>query len=718
MKVQARPEEEVFQALQQLCASHGYLHAIACLCFRDNTVGYDHTVTSDDLLEQFSPDSLIRTEISTIIGLACKVPLTTEHPSQATLLRYLEETELLLRELHESMQPDISKLFDLEKISDPKFNPFEKGEILRESIFYGGESAYRFQYRDLSLIKYRNDDDWFRKNKGYTIEEAVSLFSSLGQLQNRKLNACYLELMEKSPEEWTVLPAYTFSIEELAAEAEMSIKTTTAFVESFSISEPIDRNTFSSLDDFNPINAYPIIKLNEVYLLYQNYSLGCALYETPFFWFNDDKNYKVQARQNRGVYTESFAKERLERVFGRRRVFTNVDIYKGKKRVGEIDVLVAFANRAIVLQAKSKKLTILARKGNDDALQKDFKKAVQEANDQAFSCAQLLTQKDARLIGPDGVELTINRDYKEIFPFCVVSDHYPALSFQARQFLDYQTTQEIKPPFIMDVFFLDVATEMLNSPLHFLSYVKRRVEYEDRILAGHELTILAYHLKQNLWIQDDISMIQLADDIGVDLDLAMQARRDGMPGKTTPEGLLTKYEATVFGHMIREIGNLDDPATIDLGYMLLALDGGTIENINDGIGKICALSQRDNRNHDLTMAMGNGVDGITIHCNTDPVHIAGPRLEEHCARRKYTQKAQTWFGLCIEPQGRKIKLGLELSFPWERHDKMDELTINMDPPQKLEPGAGINFTVPKKKIGRNDKCPCGSGKKYKKCCLR
>ena len=25
-------------------------------------------------------------------------------------------------------------------------------------------------------------------------------------------------------------------------------------------------------------------------------------------------------------------------------------------------------------------------------------------------------------------------------------------------------------------------------------------------------------------------------------------------------------------------------------------------------------------------------------------------------------------------------------------------------------------TLPKKKVGRNDPCPCGSGKKYKKCC--
>ncbi|RCV63967.1 hypothetical protein C5S53_11155 [Methanophagales archaeon] len=29
-----------------------------------------------------------------------------------------------------------------------------------------------------------------------------------------------------------------------------------------------------------------------------------------------------------------------------------------------------------------------------------------------------------------------------------------------------------------------------------------------------------------------------------------------------------------------------------------------------------------------------------------------------------------------------------------------------------------NFSKKKKKIGRNDPCPCGSGKKYKKCCLR
>jgi uncharacterized protein YecA (UPF0149 family) len=29
---------------------------------------------------------------------------------------------------------------------------------------------------------------------------------------------------------------------------------------------------------------------------------------------------------------------------------------------------------------------------------------------------------------------------------------------------------------------------------------------------------------------------------------------------------------------------------------------------------------------------------------------------------------------------------------------------------------GIPFARPEPKIGRNDPCPCGSGKKHKKCC--
>ena len=55
-----------------------------------------------------------------------------------------------------------------------------------------------------------------------------------------------------------------------------------------------------------------------------------------------------------------------------------------------------------------------------------------------------------------------------------------SLAFQARQFLEVKESETIKPPFVIDVFALDVIAEMLDSPLRFLSYVNRRTGYADR----------------------------------------------------------------------------------------------------------------------------------------------------------------------------------------------------------------------------------------------
>ena len=56
-------------------------------------------------------------------------------------------------------------------------------------------------------------------------------------------------------------------------------------------------------------------------------------------------------------------------------------------------MLVTFGDFAIVVQAKSKKLTLEARKGNSKQLESDFKKAIQDAYNQAYLCSQLLQKR-------------------------------------------------------------------------------------------------------------------------------------------------------------------------------------------------------------------------------------------------------------------------------------------------------------------------------------
>lgn len=51
-----------------------------------------------------------------------------------------------------------------------------------------------------------------------------------------------------------------------------------------------------------------------------------------------------------------------------------------------------------------------------------------------------------------------------------------------------------------------------------------------------------------------------------------------------------------------------------------------------------------------------------------------------------------------------------------KHQEADALKKELGALARLNPMKYINTPVRSEKVGRNDPCPCGSGKKYKKCC--
>jgi SWIM/SEC-C metal-binding protein len=57
----------------------------------------------------------------------------------------------------------------------------------------------------------------------------------------------------------------------------------------------------------------------------------------------------------------------------------------------------------------------------------------------------------------------------------------------------------------------------------------------------------------------------------------------------------------------------------------------------------------------------------------------------------------------FEKNGWKYKIELEPDKP----EDVTDLELLLNPPKTV---------IAEKKIGRNEPCPCGSGKKYKKCC--
>jgi hypothetical protein len=320
---------------------------------------------------------------------------------------------------------------------------------------------------------------------------------------------------------------------------------------------------------------------------------------------------------HRGQYTEAFALQQLTKVFGPGRVYQGVNIDRGKGDwLDEIDSLVLFGDRGIVLQAKSKRLTMGSRRGNDLQLKGDFKAAVQDAYNQAIDCADALRDPTLRFTTADGQIVKVPKELTQIFPICLVADHYPALAFQTDQFLVRREAPTVMAPLIMDVFTLDVMAEMLRRPLRFLSYLELRSLYGSKVTIHHEITLLSYHLKYNLWLDDEYDFVALEDDFAADIEIAMGARRPGLPGKPTPDGILTAIEGRRLDGLIKAIEAEPFGPMIDLVMLLYQLSGNAMKELADGIDRVLQAAQMKGSS-DFTLGFAD--TGLTVHPAFPPV---------------------------------------------------------------------------------------------------
>jgi uncharacterized protein YchJ len=77
----------------------------------------------------------------------------------------------------------------------------------------------------------------------------------------------------------------------------------------------------------------------------------------------------------------------------------------------------------------------------------------------------------------------------------------------------------------------------------------------------------------------------------------------------------------------------------------------------------------------------------------------------------------TIFKIKLE-KDKKVKAVFELDNQQLVHQEVSGLSAG-NPRENEKPSAQSSTSPsvnPDKKVGRNDPCPCGSGKKYKKCC--
>lgn len=180
-----REEAKILEDLSTLTSSPGFVHAVAHICHRDNVVHIKGMLKPSDMDRLFSRERLIRTELTTLIGLMAKNPLDVSLQPPDVVAGYVKRTDALMRELHEAMSyPMFAAMFEAMKAGTKPPDPWH-GPGMREPIFYGTESAYAFQYRDLAPEKYGADDDWILRAKGFTAGQARAIAKTMCALRMR-----------------------------------------------------------------------------------------------------------------------------------------------------------------------------------------------------------------------------------------------------------------------------------------------------------------------------------------------------------------------------------------------------------------------------------------------------------------------------------------------------------------------------------------------------
>ena len=367
-----RPEGEIFEDLRALAQSEGALHEISSLIYRDHLVTVDQYEARvvDDAEYRWSTSKLNKNEMLLFFGLMVQSPTEHTYLVQSGGDGFLERADALFREFHDRVIVDFASTFDGEARDVVEQKDFF-GLFGREAIYYGAEGLYLHQLLNFSRNRYREDTEWLLRNVGISIRPILDITKFI--LDRINFQMTVMGHLRKDGREVSKADlTNSLLIPKEDVKGKFGDKAD-AFFEKFVTPITSANEGFTDPFAINAVALAPIIELGDHLYVPIQYRLCESIYESPFFWMMADKEYEDIHAQHRGMFLERTAADILSRVFGDQHVYENVVITRnGRDRAGEIDVLVVFDEFVIVVQAKSKRVTLKARAGDSEALKADF----------------------------------------------------------------------------------------------------------------------------------------------------------------------------------------------------------------------------------------------------------------------------------------------------------------------------------------------------------
>ena len=660
-----RDIQEVFGDLQSLMSSPGSLHEISAIIYRDWVTPVDTANYKVDVEHElrWSTAKLNKNELMLLVGLCAQASddrVWSECQENGS--EFIATLDTLLREMHDVLLSDIKS--DLNAASEGTFvGPSDDAvaTLAREAIYYGAEGFYLHQFKYYSERRYKADDDWLLEHHGLSIGDMIEIAEYLADRSN--LGMTYVVNERERGHQFTsgdltntLMTSKAELVEKFGSKAD-------AFLSKFLLRIGAENREFTEPFSINRAMVSPLIEIGDFIYLPNQFRLFESIYESPFYWMNDDKKYLATASKHRGEFVERAASELLKKVFGAENVYENVLIKSGKNDLGEIDVLVLYGEFAIIVQAKSKRLTLQARSGDKLALSRDYKGAVLDPYSQACECINAI-ESGATCSTQEGQKLDLHC-LPRFFPMVVMSDTFPSSTHLSRTFL---SESRDLTPIIWDLGTLDCVCDILPSPTDFLFYLKARADAFDCIMSDSEFNLLGYHLQMKLALPPDCDVLHVDRDFASIVDDYMVCKDVGVDANR-PIGIIEQTQFPAISELITHLKD-SGPEVSSVVIDLIDFSAAALRDVSNLVLQI-RREVRDLQKDIKAFSIPTGSGGLTyaVVSQLSPVAIeSAKRIGE---KHKYDRQADRWY-VFVDSVDSELPVDGMFALTWEWKQDLEE----------------------------------------------
>ncbi|HAT1762253.1 TPA: SEC-C domain-containing protein [Legionella pneumophila] len=468
-----------------------------------------------------------------------------------------------------------------------------------------------------------------------------------------------------------------------------------------------------------------LIQKKPMYIL----SNGCVLFsdlsnllDTVWEKFDllakSDSKFYQRYQKHRSSYLEQQAVSTLKRIFPSDCIFENL-IYPDPDKINgstELDIAVKWGPFLILIEAKSKQFRFESQKGNKKTLKSDIIDNVVEAYSQNLRTIKYIESTEiAELKERDSEKrLTFStNDIKKIYPISLSLFHLADLGTELTKLKELGLFIDNKYPFSICLSDLDLILRANIFPESFLHYIERRLNILSSKVEwnGDELSLFSMYLESRLLLsnlsgKDDKQptiIYSSSSDKFDELILYERGRLTALPDLSLTLPPLIKK-------IIWEFSQYNDDSAKWITFSLLELDNALLQKISEGIENLKKQKHFSAGKIKRCVITGKNIAISLIATNALSIQELERQNQAITVIEKYRNKSEICIGLAMQCNDNRLIINTAtfLSFPWE---------VDLETQKLIDDHFNNKSTKKSKKIGRNSLCPCGSGKKFKKCCL-